>query len=84
MLRLSEVPQERPVSLRHAADRVAEFIGRRVHDETIRRWATRGVRGVKLETVVVAGSRVTTHDAIERFIAATTAAANGRLKGGRS
>lgn len=70
------------MSLRDARERVAEFIGRRVHDETIRRWATRGVRGVKLETVVVAGSRVTTLAAIERFITATTLAANGRLKGG--
>jgi hypothetical protein len=80
MLRLSEVPHERPVSLREAAERVREFTGKRPHAATLYRWVSRGVRGVTLETLVVAGSRVTTMAAIERFIAATTAAANERLK----
>jgi hypothetical protein len=41
------------------------------------RWYARGVRGVRLETLVVAGRRFTSREAIERFVAATTAAANG-------
>jgi hypothetical protein len=43
---------------------------------TWHRWRLRGVRGVRLETVVVGGRRYTTAEAVSRFIAATTAAAN--------
>jgi hypothetical protein len=39
------------------------------------RWWRRGIRG--LRTVVVGGRRYTTENAVEEFIAATTAAANG-------
>jgi len=49
----------------------------RPHLATIWRWAQRGVKGVKLETIVVGGRRFTSSEAIERFIARTTAAANG-------
>ena len=41
------------------------------------RWWRRGVRGIRLRTVVVGGRRYTTEIAVEEFIAATTAAANG-------
>ncbi len=82
MLQLSEVPGERPVSLREAARRVGEFTGRAPHPATVARWVSHGVRGVKLETLVVAGARVTTLRAIERFILATTAAANRKMRGG--
>jgi hypothetical protein len=47
------------------------------HVATVWRWALRGVRGVKLETVLVGAQRFTSHEAIERFIVATTAKANG-------
>ena len=47
----------------------------RPHLSTIWRWTTRGVRGVVLETLVVAGRRFTSHEALQRFVAATTAAA---------
>ena len=40
-------------------------------------WQKRGVRGVRLSTVIVGGRRFTSREAIEQFIAATTAAANG-------
>ena len=47
------------------------------HLSTLHRWRLRGVRGVKLETVLVGGRRFTSHEALERFIERTTAAANG-------
>ena len=47
------------------------------HRSTVWRFALRGVRGVRLETVVCGGRRFTSREAIRRFIAATTAAANG-------
>jgi hypothetical protein len=47
------------------------------HISTVWRWVKFGVRGTKLETVVVGGRRYTTREALTRFIAATTASANG-------
>jgi hypothetical protein len=41
------------------------------------RWRTSGVRGVKLETVLVGGRRYTNRSALERFIERTTAAEIG-------
>lgn len=40
------------------------------------RWALRGVRGVKLATIVRGGRRFVSRTAIREFITATTAAAN--------
>jgi hypothetical protein len=44
---------------------------------TVWRWRNRGVRGVKLETVCIGGRRFTSREALARFCAATTAAADG-------
>lgn len=46
-----------------------------VHVSTVHRWRMKGVRGVRLETFLRGGIRYTTDEAIERFFAATTAAA---------
>lgn len=45
---------------------------------TVYRWLNRGVRGRRLETVLVGGKRYTSQEAITRFIEETTAAADGR------
>jgi hypothetical protein len=50
---------------------------RGLHVGTIYRWMLRGIRGIRLETVLVGGIRYTSREALERFIAATTAAADG-------
>lgn len=42
------------------------------------RWYRHGVRGAKLETVVIGGRRYTSIEALERFAEATTAAADGQ------
>ena len=54
----------------------AEHIGHSVNRSTAFRWYTRGSRGVKLETVLIGGARMTSTEALERFIAGVTAAAN--------
>ena len=46
---------------------------RSVHISSLHRWRLRGVRGVKLETVLVGGTRYTSDEAISRFIAAQNA-----------
>ena len=53
-LRLTQVPDE---------------LSSRPHVATVWRWCLRGVRGVKLESLVVGGVRYTSHEAIERFLA---------------
>ena len=48
-------------------------IDRRLSLATLHRWRLHGVRGVKLETVLIGGMRYTSHEAIARFIAAQNA-----------
>lgn len=49
----------------------------RPHVSTLHRWRFIGVGGVKLETCLIGGRRYTSEEALERFVAATTAAADG-------
>jgi hypothetical protein len=51
--------------------------GKRVHISTLIRWATSGVRGVKLETVRLGGALFTSREAIQRFAERLTAAQAG-------
>ena len=57
--------------------KISTLLPKRVHTATIWRWIQRGVRGVKLETVLIGGRRYTSREALQQFIAATTAAADG-------
>ena len=57
-------------SLKEAARRVK---GRKLHVATIWRWATKGLRGRKLETIPIGGVRCTTEAAMRQFFAATVA-----------
>jgi hypothetical protein len=66
---------EKLLSLTQAAKLVP---GGGVHLSTLHRWRLRGVKGVRFETVLVGGKRLTSQEAIERFIKRTTAAADGQ------
>lgn len=48
-----------------------------VHVSTLHRWRLRGIRGIRLETLLVGGRRHTSVEAIDRFCQAVTAAAAG-------
>jgi hypothetical protein len=48
-----------------------------MHVSTLWRWSLRGVKGIRLETVMIGGIRYTSREALERFVARTTAAADG-------
>ena len=41
--------------------------GRPTHPSTINRWAKAGLRGIRLETICVGGSRFTSIEALQRF-----------------
>ncbi len=42
--------------------------GKKVHYLTVWRWATKGLRGKKLQSVKVGRTRYTTHEAIAEFL----------------
>jgi hypothetical protein len=48
--------------------------GRKLALQTLHRWRSPGVRGAKLETIIVGGLRYTSREAIGRFIAAQNCA----------
>ena len=68
-----DVLREKLLSFPQAADSLPD----RPHLSTLHRWRMRGVRGVRLETVLVGGKRYTSTEALSRFFRATTAAAEG-------
>lgn len=47
--------------------------GRRKSLATLHRWRLRGVKGVRLESILIGGLRYTSLEAIDRFIAAQNA-----------
>lgn len=57
--------------------KASNFFPGRPHRSSMWRFATKGIRGVRLETIVSGGRRYTSREAVLRFVAATTAAANG-------
>jgi hypothetical protein len=59
----------RTEQLRSLTDAPADVPGKRPHISTLMRWVLRGVKGIKLETVVVGGRRYTSVEAINRFVA---------------
>lgn len=66
---------EETMPLGQAAKRVPRLrVGRNVHPSTLWRWATAGVKGVKLETVKVGATTCTSIEALGRFFAAVNGA----------
>jgi hypothetical protein len=53
---------------------VEDATGRRVHLSTVLRWAQRGSRGVRLESRVLGGRRLTSVESVHRFMESTTRA----------
>lgn len=68
---------EQLLTLSAAARAIPGRSGQGVHAATTWRWVRRGVRGIRLETVLIGGIRYTSREALERFFAAITAIANG-------
>lgn len=72
-----DVQSETLISFREVPAWTKEHLGNRVHPSTIHRWRLRGARGVKLETLLAGGTRYTSAEALNRFFAGATAAADG-------
>ncbi len=62
--------KEQPIPLCEVPRYVPKRRGKKVHYSTVYRWATKGARGRRLETVLSGGLRFTTVEAVRRFLAA--------------
>jgi hypothetical protein len=63
---------EKPLPLAEAA----RLLPKRPNPATLWRWRKKGVRGVRLQTVLIGGRRYVTRNALQQFIEAVTAAAS--------
>ncbi len=70
------IQQETLIPYRDVPSWCEKNLGDRIHPSTAHRWRIRGARGVRLETVLAGGQRYTSHEALLRFCAETTAAAD--------
>ncbi len=66
-------------SLLPLCEAVEQATGRRPHLSTCLRWCTRGSRGIRLESRVLGGRRLTSVPAVMRYMAATTEASVGGM-----
>jgi hypothetical protein len=58
-------------------DAVEQATGQRPHLSTALRWATRGSKGIRLESVFLGGRRLTSEGAVHRFTRRCTEQATG-------
>ena len=72
-----DINRESIIKLSDVPSWCEEKLGNRIHKSTVTRWRLRGARGKKLATILAGGTRYTSHEALERFFAAVTAAADG-------
>lgn len=66
------------MTLTEAAGWLERRFGRRPNVASVWRWATRGIKGVRLATIALGRFRYTTESALERFIADTSGLDAGR------
>jgi hypothetical protein len=62
----------------------AKELPNRPNVATLWRWRTKGIRGVRLETLLCGGRRMTSREALARFLEGVTAAADGPQNGSQS
>ena len=74
-----DVEREDLISLREAA----ESIPTKPAPSTLQRWRLYGVRGRKLETILIGGLRYTSKQAVVRFLCEPETAIASPTKGGR-
>ncbi len=54
-------------------------LGKRLNLATLYRWQSRGIAGIRLETVSIGSKRFTTRQALNAFFAQSTLAKSGKL-----
>lgn len=77
-----KLASETVVTLSKAAEHLPTLRGKhRPHTATLYRWAQRGCRGIRLETIRVGGSLCTSVEAIQRFCESLSRAGSVNEKG---
>jgi hypothetical protein len=72
-----DIATEQVVTLTHACKHLPQRRrGKRPALPTLYRWSNEGVNGVRLESIMVGGTRCTSVEALQRFFDALTAAAD--------
>lgn len=71
---------EHLLTLAQAAATLPRFSGKRIHVSTIYRWSSRGLRGVRLETLRVGGRMCTSEEALQRFFERLSDPAPGQAR----
>ena len=72
-----DITAEKIIPIKNVPDWCHEKMGQRFHLSTVHRWRLKGTRGIRLESLLCGGIRVTSEEAILRFFDATTLAADG-------
>lgn len=63
-----DLSSEQVLSLKEAARRLPrQANGKKVHVSTLHRWCSRGLKGVRLESLKLGGRLVTSVEALQRF-----------------
>jgi hypothetical protein len=74
-----DVNSERVISLADAAKLLPKRrAGKKPHVATLYRWVADGVKGIKLESIMVGSTRCTSREALQRFFDALTALADSQ------
>lgn len=66
-----ELSTETAITIAEVPLHIPKRHGRKVHYSTVYRWMTKGVRGRKLESLLIGGVRYTTLEALARFLKLT-------------
>ena len=66
-----ELSTETPITIAEVPLHIPKRRGRKVHYSTVYRWMTKGVRGRRLESLLIGGVRYTTLEALARFLKLT-------------
>lgn len=72
-----DVTRDTLIRFRNLPSWSKEHCGKRIHPSTFHRWRLRGVRGVKLASILIGGERYSSEEALQFFFDETTAAADG-------
>jgi hypothetical protein len=56
---------------------VSDHVPTHPHVATVWRWIQKGIRGVRLESVLIGGMRYTSKEALQRFFEGSNASTNG-------
>ena len=78
-----QILQENMLTLPQAAKLIPGRSGTGVGVSTVWRWVLTGCRGQRLESCMVGGSRMTSQEAIERFLAAINGTTPAQLPANR-